>query len=306
MRTNPTFTDALWALQVEYDKHRGKEVGHRPECLPATKLKTLPALFQPREGMSSTGATSEDHVNDLVQQLRNKPVDRRVLDPIIVYGAGSRFYVVDGHHRLAAYRKAGVDGLVPVKFFEGTPEEAVGVAIAENAKIRLNMTREDKNEAAWRMVVMDRISAKRLTKDQIAEQSGVSPRSVARMRDLYDRLQAVHGRTCDFSGERLEADLGTYMDALKRGRATSGEWTEELEARMVEKMRQALGKALGKEAHKHPDQFADAVELYLGRHAVEIMVERWGYVPAEPNLDDLIEGPEEETSVPSYGVPLAQ
>jgi ParB-like chromosome segregation protein Spo0J len=37
------------------------------------------------------------------------------LDPILVYLVGERFYVMDGHHRLAAYDTAKWTGNIPVR-----------------------------------------------------------------------------------------------------------------------------------------------------------------------------------------------
>ena len=271
-----SFTEAMWKLKEQQRKSKDARALPRPETLSLSEIRTCPEVFQPRVGRARDGAHNEDHVRELVQQLSNKPSESRFLDPITVYAVGRVAYVVNGHHRLAAYKRARSTVEVPVTFFEGTLEEAAQQSIRANSKINLNMDKEDRNEGAWRLVVMDKTGAGKWTKVAIAEATGLSPRSVARMRSLYDGLQAKLSKICEFSGERHEVDLGSYRDALRAERGGAGEWDDEKEAKMVEQMRQALGKAFGRQAHKHPDQFADALQLYLGPQAMTAVAERLG------------------------------
>ncbi|KQT50187.1 hypothetical protein ASG43_21775 [Aureimonas sp. Leaf454] len=286
IKRDKSFTAAMWTLNEKQRKSKDAEVFPRPETLPLSQLRTCPEVFQPRVGGARDGAQNEDHVKELVQQLSNKPADSRFLDPITVYAIGRAAYVVNGHHRLAAYKRAGITAEVPVTFFEGTFEEAAQESIRANSKINLNMDKEDRNEGAWRLVVMDRTGKGKSTKAAIAEATGVSPRSVARMRSLYDGLQAKLGRQCEFSGVRHEVDLGSYRDALRADRGGGGEWDDETGDAMVEQMRQALGKTFGKQAHKHTDQFAEALELFLGPQAMTRVAEHLGLSRSEDWEED--------------------
>ena len=103
-------------------------------------------LFQPRGWQEE----DEAHVQALVRALqRNGP--GKLLDPVLVMFIGADLYVVDGHHRLAAYEAASVSGPVPVEHFHGTVQEAVLAAGRANHKDKLPMTTDERHNNAWRL-----------------------------------------------------------------------------------------------------------------------------------------------------------
>src|SRR3974390_2393365 len=72
----------------------------RPGALLLEDIHTAPGVFQRRR----PGRYEEARVvADFVQALNTTPP--RLPEPILVRAVGSRFFVVDGHHRLDAYRK---------------------------------------------------------------------------------------------------------------------------------------------------------------------------------------------------------
>lgn len=69
-----------------------------PSRLPVASIKEFPALFQPRHP-----EINQKHVSDLAKMLKAKG-RKGDLDPITVFVSQDGPLVVEGHHRLQAYR----------------------------------------------------------------------------------------------------------------------------------------------------------------------------------------------------------
>jgi hypothetical protein len=112
----------------------------------------------------------EDHILDMANVIADggKP-----LDAILVLPVGDRFYVVDGHHRLAAYDTAQWSRAIPATVFGGTLPEARREALRLNSRNKLPMTKDDKQEAAWSLVKQG------LGREQIHEWTGASTSNVS-------------------------------------------------------------------------------------------------------------------------------
>jgi len=54
------------------------------------------------------------HIGVLVHSLS---ISGPSLDPLLVFPAGSRYFVIEGHHRLAAYKAVKWDEPIPVEVF---------------------------------------------------------------------------------------------------------------------------------------------------------------------------------------------
>src|SRR6516165_6213344 len=132
--------------------------------LPLSQISKRTAVFQPR---SLAGNLSEDEefIRGLMKVL--KTTNGKPLDPITVWYGGRRFYVIDGHHRLDAYKrhhgKAHVS--IPCVEFKGTLVEAMELAGQANHKNKLQMTEDDRMNFAWRLVCTSELTAKRVHKD---------------------------------------------------------------------------------------------------------------------------------------------
>ncbi|MCB5200849.1 ParB N-terminal domain-containing protein, partial [Loktanella sp. TSTF-M6] len=107
------------------------------------------------------------------------------LDPVLIWrerdDAGKptgRHVLLDGAHRMKAYRSLGRSGAIPVEVFEGTRDDALEAAVAANAKAVVGLTSTERTNAAWRLV---RIGTG-LTKPRIMKAAGVSSGTVAEMR----------------------------------------------------------------------------------------------------------------------------
>jgi hypothetical protein len=90
---------------------------------------------------------SDDHIFDMAQATQRTGA----LEPILVFPVADKYYVMDGHHRLAAYRTAEWKGDIPAMVFAGSLDEAVREALRRNNKNKLPMTTKDRSEAAWRL-----------------------------------------------------------------------------------------------------------------------------------------------------------
>lgn len=102
------------------------------------------------------------------------------MPPIVVFSdGGDEFYLADGHHRLAAARKADlseIEGLIK----KGDRRAALWYATAANAQHGLPRTNEDKRRAVA-LILADE-EWRQLSDAQLAEHAQVSDRLIAKVR----------------------------------------------------------------------------------------------------------------------------
>jgi hypothetical protein len=119
----------------------------------------------------------QHHVDELATVLETgRPLDRLTLwtDP-----ETGELVVVDGHHRLAAYRQVEWRGKIPADIYSCGIEEARLMALRENGKTRLPLTKDERMDAAWALVCLgSEVYSKRV----IQENTGVGNGTVATMR----------------------------------------------------------------------------------------------------------------------------
>lgn len=158
------------------------------------------------------------------------------LDAILVFHAGEKFYVVDGHHRLAAYYTAGWTKAIPVTVGDGSLEQAADAGLKRNSKNTRNLTRKEKQEAAWKLGKR----LPRLTREVISGMTSVSPSTQDGMRRVLKKLRNA--------GETEEAIAGmTYAQALRKQRTTDEDkpewdadtWMSEKADKLVKKIEDA-------------------------------------------------------------------
>lgn len=142
-----------------------------------SQLTTEPDLFQFREF-----ETVEDHVRGLAGAISAG----NELEPLTVWKRGEdSFVVVDGHHRHAAYTLVKYKKRVPVVIHECSEADAILLALEENTKTKLPMTKTERDNAAWRLVC----SGYGLSKAQTVKSTGVSDGTVAKMRRVRKTLE---------------------------------------------------------------------------------------------------------------------
>lgn len=131
-----------------------------PRRLQFDQIELCPESFQVRGE-----ALSEHHLNELHRAL--KRVDD--LDPVLVMLLDDTFVLLDGHHRLEAYRRSKDRTDIPVTVFQGSVDEAVLTAAKANTQSVLPMDNRQRQNLAWRLVLTSKFS-----KQQIKAYAGIS------------------------------------------------------------------------------------------------------------------------------------
>jgi ParB-like chromosome segregation protein Spo0J len=236
--------DQLQELAVQFT---GPVTG--PPELRLQNIEKVPDLFQPRGGIS------ERHVSDLIKAIKAVGA----LDPVTVMVVGNRTILIDGHHRIEAYGAARWSAPVPVRYFEGTPEEAVLVAGEANSKAKLPMDNTDRQNFAWRLVLIDRHSI-----PKVARASGISEAQVSIMRRVRKTLGEQAGDHKSWFRARLTAsglDQDHNNDDDERDK-----WMDAVAERYADGM---VKKFSTKLAH-NPEIAARALAKYFGRKLPEV------------------------------------
>ena len=252
-------TEALGELREELKS----KIEDNPGCVTALdprEIRRKVAVFQPR---SLDGRLIEDdaHVQTLVEAIGD-PRKPKLLDPLLVWWSGKHWYVIDGFHRLLAYRRAGVEALVPVQVFFGNLDEAVEAAAAANSKDKLPMTKEDKVNMAWRLTLFFEGRSKR----QVAEACAVAERTVATMRKVKKELLE--------RGRKLE-EISENWDEARRlwqnQQLTKDIDRDAARRKKAERWAKAMSKTFGRSIFKDPEAFALALKIADGRLPVWLM-----------------------------------
>ncbi|SLN76020.1 Transcriptional regulator NovG [Roseovarius gaetbuli] len=208
---------------MKIEKQRVNRPKHKR--VPLHMLKTEPETFQFREF-----ETTEEHVRGLADAINAG----NVLDPMTVWKRGDDDYVVvDGHHRHAAYTRCGYNKNVPVILHECSEADAILLALDENTKTKLPMTKTERDNAAWRLVCSDH----NLSKAQTAKATGVSDGTIAKMRRTRKLLEEQDA----FMPE-------TWWKAMRAAKGLDRpEMTDDMVEQMIEARAKALDDKIGKE-----------------------------------------------------------
>ncbi|WP_320178317.1 ParB/RepB/Spo0J family partition protein [Roseovarius pacificus] len=223
--------------------------------LPLSKLTTDPETFQFREL-----ETTEDHVRGLADAINAG----NVLDPMTVWMRGEDDYiVVDGHHRYAAYSRCGYSKPVPVILHECSEADAMLLALSENTKTKLPMTKTERDNAAWRLVCSDH----GLSKAQTVKATAVSDGTVGKMRRTRKQLED--------QGKDLPPTWWMAMQALKG--LERPELTDDMVEQMIEARAKALddkiGKELGRMGNIQWEALARVLERRLEHHNLNCLTD---------------------------------
>ena len=149
----------------------------RKSRVPLSSLVVAPKVFALRQENERRWQQRE-HVSALVETARRSG-DLNRLDVFAVAGVT---YVVDGHARLAALKQVYPEGdrSVPVRYLQGTFDDALRRSVRANAHGRLPLTLTEKLEAAWRLVTHNATEHAYIP-FEIPRDAGVSPATVRRM-----------------------------------------------------------------------------------------------------------------------------
>ena len=174
----------------------------RPSTVPLGSLYATMHHFQARQDYW----LYRDTVDALVEALTANP--KHPIEPLVVFGDPVSPVVVDGHHRLAAYRKAigtakGISEKTKVKVrWAKSWDDAQRIVVADNTVEQKALSQSEKVQNAWRKVVGDLIAgvlwdterqrwSPKYSKAQQATFYGVSPETIANMRRVLMRVRRV-------------------------------------------------------------------------------------------------------------------
>lgn len=233
-----------------------------PAELPLGDINQEPELFQPRhDSLAYAPGVSEAHIARLARQPRNGSP----LDPVTVAAIGNAWFLVDGHHRIEAYKAAGWAKDIPVEVRSSDtlgPERvewAIGLSCADNGKDRLGLADSDKQTRAWQAVARDACGSK----EKLAERYRVSERNIAYMRAAKKKLEDAGRDPEDYPSWRRARSA---VRELEGGDAPAGDWDE--------KKRRQLAKGLKPimDLNPSPRELLEALEVFLPDIAVSFEV----------------------------------
>ncbi len=193
----PQETDKLLALERSGKKPATSSFA----TLSMREINESPPLFQPRERSMLWEGRSREHVKEMARVLKTTGSP---LDPIHVVSFGPKWFIVDGHHRLDAYRLAKWKKLVPAKaillrsHMEQRIRDAELIGIQANVKDKLPMSSIDKLDTAWRITAQ----YPELSKEAVSSQTTVSTSTVATMRKARKALLNTGKYSADDLAER--------------------------------------------------------------------------------------------------------
>lgn len=224
------------------------------------EIATDPA-FQFRQ----TG-TDKGHVRGLAQTLRTVGD----LDPILVWEEidaegkpTGRLVLLDGHHRLAAYATAkGHRAAVPAVVLKGDRTAATEAAAQSNTRDCLPLTKNERMDAAWRMV---RLPGRRLTVPAVAKAAGVGVASVDRMRKRWVAMQAQARDATGYWWRDRQDELPEMEDRP--------EMTDAERSAAIEQLAGAINMALGKMPWRDEQLAAEALQRAIGTYKLRMMAE---------------------------------
>jgi ParB-like nuclease domain len=267
VKVNKTKFDPVAALRklrkIEAD-YRGAQ--RRPEALKLAEMFVSADLMQQREGERA-------HVKELRAGIKA----HGALDPILVRQVGAKFLVIDGHHRFAAYDAELVYEPVPVVHLEGDLRDAIKVAIRSNAKAKLNMTEEDKLNAAWRMTCMTQES---YSIAETAKTCDIGTTTVTNMRAVRDRLNADDGWALG-PDDKLDvaSKIKTWAEARRKDKGRgplSDEEKMDIAARRVKDFVKRFQKEFGPALRRNANTTAEALSDHLGERFKDVAEAMWG------------------------------
>jgi hypothetical protein len=135
-------------------------------------------LFQPREFAFGGRDTDRRHVERLARRIKNVGE----LDPIVVIKLGRQWVCVDGHHRVTAYKKSKRTEEIKCEWFAGSVREAMDEGLRRNAALNLEVPLADRQEEAWKRVLLGG-----WTKQQIVKTCSIAEGTVSHMNRVRAR-----------------------------------------------------------------------------------------------------------------------
>lgn len=266
-----SFMEGYNLLLKELENYQ-KPPFERPTIMQLRYIRRALSVFQPRH-ITKVGesSASDNHCRELINALKVSGGSH--LDPITIYWTGQAYRVIDGHHRLQAYLeyyKGKLQTAVPVRVFEGTPEEAVQMAIELNSKNHLPMSKDERFDRAWLMIVMGIGSKASIARACKMAQStiGVMRARAKEIEDEY-RKQMIEWAGFDPEAWKLEASKMTWAEAKKQISRKNPEASDFMEWAASD-FAHRFGKQFGSQMANKAEIVANGICKYSERLAKEL------------------------------------
>jgi hypothetical protein len=245
-----------------------------PTAVMVRTVKKLPSL-QPRNAAACIrrdaeldAKQGEQQINRLVDWLQEHPSEE--VEPVLLTEVDGKLYVVDGHHRLAAYKRTGRH-TIPARVRQFPFKRAVHVAALANLTGEKRVLNSGQRlEAAWQWLAVvtqrgQRKLPKGATMRSVASMYGISKMSVQRMTERLPKARADRDARL-FREDQMNAVTDWPMWKHARGQ---GDWqdrdasADEIHRRKVDQMAAKLATWIEREG---AEVFRDACAL-LGQEA---------------------------------------
>lgn len=230
-----------------------------------------------------TEGLNEGHKADLAGTIRNTG---KALDPVLLWQPpdapdGAKLVLLDGLHRIMAYRAVGwTDGIPALILVDADRRAALGAALKARGKRVLGLTQAERLDAAWRLVrepVNPRFKVR-----EIATLADVAGRTVDNMRARFRVMQE----------EEIEITGSWWRDRRCRD-------SEEVGAAMTDAQRRAEIEKLAADIRdlldrrKHPERAVlreteavwEAIQVALGERTLKDML-AWLHGGDEDEADE--------------------
>ncbi len=253
LRTQSSYEDLK---KIEGNAPRGKASDER-RWVPIAELVVVEDVFQWR-GEHSDLQAEERHMRELMRTLDLS----RNLEPIVVITLRKKLYVVDGHHRLAAYAALGKTK-VPVLHFKGDLHAAFLKSLDTNIRDKLPITRKDKFEAAFRLVKHKIQYVLPMTWEDIAQRAVVSERLVYKMQAMLQKNR--------------EEWASTWVKALMNAQDQEADYrpgSDEFRHEHARKMADQIMAKVGMNLTENPDITAIALGM-ISEELPCALIEEW-------------------------------
>lgn len=231
-------------------------------------IKVAEKVFQWRV-LGRNRIPSDDHILELAQAIQRG----EQMPPILVFPVGQDYYVMDGHHRLAAYDMAKWAKPIPTKVFTGSLRQAERAALRANSKNKLPFQRDDRTAAAWRLV---RQKDPEDSIRSIMADAGVSHGTVNNMRDVLKKLEAA-----GYTPEEIRASSWNRARQVANGTPENQEHEDWIEAEAQKLVEAILNAKLGARLLKYTDITALALAK-LSPDLPDALMAEWA-----PEIDPL-------------------
>lgn len=217
------------------------------------------------------GGINVAHQADLASTIRNTG---KALDPVLLWQQDEtepgKLILLDGAHRIEAYRAARWAGTIPALILVGADRRtALGAALKANSKRALGLSQAERMDAAWRLVREPVVP--RFKVNEIAFLADVAGRTVDYMRA---RFRTMHEEGIEITGswawDRRTRD-DALIDALNQ--MTDAQRKSEIE-KLAADIRDLFDR------RKHPERVIlseseavwEAVQVALGEKAIKDML----------------------------------